>query len=153
MPLFKEAAMQNHPILIGRTDAARLRELIAAQAQVVRNQDHLQELAAELERARIAEPDDVPADVVTIYTRVRVLDMVSGKRRELTLVLPRQSDASAGRISVLAPLGTALLGYRVGDELEWLMPGGLRRMRIESVQPPAEERSDPGREVFTAALG
>lgn len=145
--------MRNHPILIGRTDAARLRELIAARAQVERDQDHIHELAAELERARIADPDDVPADVVTIHTRVRVLDLVSGERRELTLVLPHQSDASAGRISVLAPLGTALLGYRVGDEIEWLMPGGLRRMRIESVQPPAEERSDPMREVFTGAFG
>ena len=145
--------MRNHPILIGRTDAARLRELIAARARVERDQDHLQELAAELERARIADTDDVPADVITIHTRVRVLDLVSGERRDLMLVLPRESDASAGRISVLAPLGTALLGYRVGDEIEWLMPGGLRRMRIESVQPPAEERSDPGREFFTGAFG
>ena len=144
--------MRNHPILISRTDAARLRELIAARARVERDQDHIDELAAELERARIADSDDVPADVITIHTRIRILDLVSSERRELTLVLPRESDASAGRISVLAPLGTALLGYRVGDEIEWLSPGGLRRMRIESVQPPAEERSDPMREVFTGAF-
>jgi regulator of nucleoside diphosphate kinase len=64
-----------------------------------------------------------------------VLDLVSGERHELTLVLPRESDAGTGRVSVLAPLGTALLGYRVGDEIEWLMPGGLRRLRIEEVRP------------------
>lgn len=144
--------MRNHSILISRTDAARLRELIAARARVERDQDHIDELAAELERARIADSDDVPADVITIHTRIRILDLVTSERRELTLVLPRESDASAGRISVLAPLGTALLGYRVGDEIEWLSPGGLRRMRIESVQPPAEERSDPMREEFTGAF-
>ena len=67
-------------------------------------------------------------------TRVHVLDLVSWERRELVLVLPRESDAVAGRISVLAPLGTALLGFREGDEVEWLMPGGLRRLRIEDVR-------------------
>jgi regulator of nucleoside diphosphate kinase len=145
--------MRDRPIVISRTDAARLRDLIAARARVARDQDHLDELAAELERARIADPEDLPADVITIDTSVRVLDLVSGERRELTVVLPVQSDASAGRISVLAPLGTALLGYRVGDEIEWRMPGGLRRMRIETVQPPAVERSDSMREVLTVACG
>jgi len=130
--------MRNRPIVITRIDAARLRELLATRARAERDQDHLQELAEELERARIAESEDVPADVITIHTRIQVLDLGSGERRELTLVLPRESDASAGRISVLAPLGTALLGFRAGDEVEWQMPGGLRRLRIESVRPPAE---------------
>ena len=89
----------------------------------------------ELERARIATFDEVPENVVTIHSRVQVLDLVSGQRRELTLVLPAESDALAGRISVLAPVGTALLGYRAGDVVEWRVPGGLRRMRIESVGP------------------
>jgi regulator of nucleoside diphosphate kinase len=127
--------MTQRAIVISRTDAARLRDLLAARTRAELDQDHLEELAAELERARIAEPDELPADVITIYTRVRVLDLVSGERHELTLVLPRESDAGAGRVSVLAPLGTALLGYRVGDEIEWLMPGGLRRLRIEEVRP------------------
>jgi regulator of nucleoside diphosphate kinase len=126
--------MRDRPIVITKTDAARLRDLLATRTLAGRDHDHLHELGAELERARIAELDEVAADVITIYTRVRVLDLESGERRELTLVLPRESDAGAGRISVLAPLGTALLGYRSGDEVEWLMPGGLRRMRIESVQ-------------------
>jgi regulator of nucleoside diphosphate kinase len=135
--------MRNIPIVITAIDAARLRNLLAVRARNGRDHEHLHDLAAELERARIAEPDDVPADVITIHTRVQVLDLVSGECRELTLVLPRESDASAGRISVLAPLGTALLGYRAGDEVEWLMPGGLRRLRIESVRPPAEDRAAP----------
>jgi regulator of nucleoside diphosphate kinase len=65
---------------------------------------------------------------------VRILDLSNGTRQELTLVGPAEANVSARRISVLAPLGTALLGYREGDEVEWLMPGGVRRLRIESVQ-------------------
>jgi len=145
--------MQNRPIVVTEIDAARLRALLAVRARAGHDQDHLHDLAAELERARIAEPEDVSADVITIHTRLQVLDLVSGERRELTLVLPHESDASAGRISVLAPLGTALLGYREGDEVEWLMPGGLRRLRIEHVRPPAEGRVAPAQEVFSSAIG
>jgi regulator of nucleoside diphosphate kinase len=130
----QETMMRNQPIVISQTDAVRLRALLAARATSERDQEHLHELASELERARIAAFDEVPANVITIHSRVRVLDLASGERRELTLVLPRESDAGIGRISVLAPMGTALLGYRVGDEVEWRMPGGLRRMRVESVQ-------------------
>jgi hypothetical protein len=71
----------------------------------------------------------------------------------VTVVLPRECGGSAGRISVLAPLGAALLGYRAGDEVEWLMPGGLRRLRIESVHPPAENMEAPGHEVVSRAVG
>jgi regulator of nucleoside diphosphate kinase len=149
----KESAMRNRPIVITRTDAARLRELLATRARAARDQDHLEELSEELERARIADPNEVPADVITIHTRIQVLDLVSGERRELTLVLPRESDAGAGRISVLAPLGTALLGYRTGDEVEWQMPGGLRRLRIERVLPPDEQHASPARETYASAVG
>jgi regulator of nucleoside diphosphate kinase len=126
--------MRDQPIVITQTDAARLRDLLAARASSERDHEHLHELAMELERARIASFDEVPENVITIHSHVQVLDLVSGERRELTLVLPTESDAGAGRISVLAPLGTALLGYRAGDDVEWQMPGGLRRMRIESVR-------------------
>jgi len=129
-----------------------LHVLLAARAPAERDLAHLQELAEELERARIVESSEVPADVITIHTRIRVLDLVSGERRDLTLVLPHESDASASRISVLAPLGTALLGYRSGDEVEWQMPGGLRRLRVESVRPPAEPPGLPAREAYAGAL-
>ena len=66
------------------------------------------------------------------------VDLTGSSRREITLVYPHEAEAASGRISVLAPLGTALLGYREGDEVEWLMPGGMRRLRIESVRGPDE---------------
>ena len=143
--------MRSRSIVITRTDAARLRDLLASTARTERDHEHLEELAAELERARIAESGEVPSDVITIYTRVQVLDLVSGERRELTLVLPPESDARAGLVSVLAPLGTALLGYRAGDEIEWQMPGGLRRLRIEGVEPRAEYRRPPASDSHASA--
>jgi regulator of nucleoside diphosphate kinase len=149
----KESAMRNRPIVITQTDAARLRELLATRAHAARDQDHLEELGEELERARIAESNEVPVDVITIHTRIQVLDLISGERRELTLVLPRESDAGAGRISVLAPLGIALLGYRVGDEVEWQMPGGLRRLRIERVLQPEDQQVSAVRETYATAVG
>jgi regulator of nucleoside diphosphate kinase len=149
----KETAVRDRPIVITKSDAAKLRELIAARARAELDQDHLHELAAELERALIAEPDQVPADVIAIHTRVQVLDLVSGARRELVLVLPRESDPSAGRISVLAPLGTALLGYRAGDEVEWEMPGGLRHFRIERVLRPSGHRMASPHEALSVAAG
>jgi regulator of nucleoside diphosphate kinase len=128
--------VRDRPIVVTESDAARLRDLLAAQARAERDHGHLQELAEELERAVTAEPGEAPEDVITMHTHVQVLDLMSGARRELMLVFPREADLSAGRISVLAPLGTALLGYREGDEVEWLMPGGLRRLRIERVRQP-----------------
>ena len=143
--------MRDRPIVITKPDAASLRRLLATRMRAGRDHGHLEELAAEFERARIADPADVPDDVITMYARVHVLDLVSWERRDLVLVLPGESDAVAGRISVLAPLGTALLGFRKGDEVEWLMPGGLRRLRIEDVRQPSEKQPVASRELTAAA--
>ncbi|MBL8269926.1 GreA/GreB family elongation factor [Steroidobacter sp.] len=125
--------MRDHPIVISEPDARVLRGLLAARAAASHDQEHLEELRAELERAQVLEPSEVSPQVVTMHKSVQILDLSSGKRQEVILVSPADADVSARRISVLAPLGTALLGYRQGDEVEWLMPGGVRRLRIESV--------------------
>lgn len=131
--------MRDHPILITELDAAKLRGLLAAFATVQRDQAHLEELTSELERAVVVEPGDLPPDVVTMHARVRVADLATGERQEMVLVFPTQADMGVRRLSVLAPIGTALLGYREGDEVEWRTPGGLRRLRIESVIQPSVE--------------
>lgn len=130
--------MRDHPIVISEPDARLLRGLLAARSAASRDQEHLEELQVELERAQVLEPSQVPPKVVTMHKRVQILDLSSGKLQELTLVSPAEADVSARRISVLAPLGTALLGYREGDEVEWLMPGGVRRLRIEAVSPASD---------------
>ena len=73
-------------------------------------------------------------------SRAELLDLDSGERMEFTLVFPSDANIEAGKISVLAPLGTAMLGYRVGDEFEWHVPYGIRRFKVNYVyfQPEAE---------------
>lgn len=140
MPM--DISKKNSPqrsIVVAEADARRLRGLLAARREsTLRDEAHLHELEAELERAVLVARHEIPAEVVTMDSVVSVLDLFSGERGEYTLVYPAEANLAAGRISVLAPLGTALLGYREGDELEWLMPGGLRFLRIEKVRSTDE---------------
>ena len=90
-------------------------------------------LLSELERAEMVEPWDMPPDVVTMNSTVRLRDLTSGEAVTYTLVYPARADISEDRISVLAPVGTAILGYREGDTIEWSVPSGLKRLKVEQV--------------------
>lgn len=91
-------------------------------------------LQAELERAEVVEPQKIPPSVVTMNSTVRFTIQDTGKDFRLTLVYPKDIDGSADRISVLAPVGSALLGLSVGDELEWPRPGGdVMKVRVDEV--------------------
>ncbi len=120
-------------IVIADRDLRRLDDLLGAGGAARRDASHLQELRAELDRAIIVSPEEMPAGVITMDSTVMVEDLTTGMRRQITLVYPTDANPDLGRISVLAPLGTALLGFREGDEVEWRMPGGLRHLRIERV--------------------
>lgn len=126
--------MRDQPIVISEPDARVLRGLLSARAGKSHDQEHLEELSEELERAQVLQPEQVAADIVTMHRPLRIVDLSNGQRQDLTLVGPAEANVGARLISVLAPLGTALLGNREGDEVEWLMPGGVRRLKIESVQ-------------------
>jgi regulator of nucleoside diphosphate kinase len=131
--------MREYPIIVTERDVSRLRGLLGAQsAASLRDLGHLRQLRAELERALVLPTDEVPRGIVTIDSVVRLVDMDTGRRSVLTLVLPLQADVAERRISVLAPIGTALLGFRAGDDVEWTMPGGVRRMHIEHVTQPGK---------------
>jgi regulator of nucleoside diphosphate kinase len=98
-------------------------------------------LAAELDRAIVVEPGHVPPDVVRMESQVTFEDARSGAVREVVVVFPHEANASAGRISVLAPIGAALLGLRTGDSIEWPLPDArTARIRILAVG----EHVDPG---------
>ena len=100
---------------------------------------NLEKLEEELARSDEVAPGEVAADVVTMNSRVRLQDEASGQTLECNLVFPGEADASANRISIVAPLGTAILGYRVGDTVTWPMPGGERQYKIVEIvyQPEA----------------
>jgi regulator of nucleoside diphosphate kinase len=103
------------------------------------NQQNLDALAAELDRATVIPPREATPDVITMNSTAVLLDDETGEEEEWTLVFPEEADVDRNRISVLAPIGTAMLGFRVGDTFEWKTPGGVRRLRVKSVlyQPEA----------------
>jgi len=144
--------MRERPIVVTDLDARRLRALLDRRSETSNlDQAHLQKLQSELERARVLLRAETPTDVVTMHSEVRVLDLESGDRSDYALVFPGEADVSAKRISVVAPLGTALLGFREGDTVEWMMPGGIRRLRIERVhQAVAHESQAQGLAGATA---
>jgi regulator of nucleoside diphosphate kinase len=92
------------------------------------------DLRSELDRAEIVEPQQVPPTVITMNSTVRFVVESSRQEFQLTLVYPKDADSSGGTISVLAPVGSALLGLSAGDEIEWPRPGGgLMKVRIVAV--------------------
>jgi regulator of nucleoside diphosphate kinase len=128
--------MTTRTIYITAADMKRLRPLVET---LKNSRDDLKSLRQELELARVVAPDEVPPDVVTMNSKARVREVASGEEMTYTLVFPEQADVEQGRISVVAPIGTAMLGQRVGDEFEWQVPAGPVRIRVEEVlyQPEA----------------
>ncbi len=100
---------------------------------------YLRQLDQELEKARVVSPRDIPPDVITMNSIVRVRDLGSGEKKDYTLVFPSDARIEEGKISILSAIGTALIGYRVGDVIEWQVPSGLKRLKIEKIlyQPEA----------------
>jgi hypothetical protein len=97
-------------------------------------------LLDEIDRAEIHAPDALPADVVTIGSEVEVLDGLTGATRQLRLVLPGEVDVDAGRVSVLTPIGAALIGLRKGQSIEWpYRTGETRMLKILKVMRPTPE--------------
>ena len=139
-------ARDQRPIVVTRPDLERLRILLEnVRARRRWEEMHLLALADELESAEVVEPDCVPPDVVTMRSRVRVRDMVSGEAATYTISYPVEANLEAGRLSVLAPIGTALLGYREGDVIEWPVPGGVRVLKIEKLEHQPEAAARPRR--------
>ncbi len=132
--------MKKRTIYINAFDRKRLMRLIEDSTNFNNpDKNYLKELEKELNRGKIVEPKDIPKDVITMNSMVRLKDLDSGEEMMYTLVFPGIADISKNKISILAPIGTALIGYRVGDIIEWEVPAGLRRLKVEEVlyQPEA----------------
>jgi len=132
--------MDRGEIYITHSDLTRLKELL--QVGIIsagRDRESLENLHRELDRAHIVRPTVVPHDVVTMNSRVRLRDLETNVEKTYTLVFPSEANLERRRISVLAPIGTAILGYRVGETVEWRVPRGMRNLRIEEIlyQPEA----------------
>jgi regulator of nucleoside diphosphate kinase len=122
-------------IVLTEPDHEQLNWLIASSKEQCRlDAERLNDLQNELNRAIVVKPCKVPPDVVTMNSRVRIRDLISGIELSYQIVFPKDADIAASRISVLAPIGTALIGYRAGSTVEWRVPSGRRRFRILNVE-------------------
>jgi regulator of nucleoside diphosphate kinase len=126
-------------IYVTTEDMRRLQALLEGTASA-RNIEAAENLESELASAVVVPPEKIPPNVVTMNSRVRFQDEESGQQREMTLVYPKDADPQAGKVSVLAPVGAALIGLAVGQTVDWPLPGGrLKRLRIIEIlfQPEA----------------
>jgi regulator of nucleoside diphosphate kinase len=128
------------PIIVSSLDLQRIENILSAAGN--RLLPGIDALTAELDRADIVEPTDMPANVVTMNSTVHFADETSGKKFELTLVYP-EASGEPGTVSVLAPVGSALLGLSVGQSISWQVPGGhLLNLRILDVLYQPEARGE-----------
>ncbi len=136
-----ECQMANLPqIYLTENDVHRLTRLVESQPG-----KGLEKLESELVRAHVVPREEIPEDVVTMNSRVVFENETTGERREITLVYPGNADIDAGKISVLVPIGTALLGLRVGQSIDWELPGGEKqRFRIVKVPFQPEAAGEAG---------
>ena len=133
--------MKDRTIYITNFDLERLEDLLAAAREFsYRDRGDLEELEAELQEGTIVDSKNVPQNVVTMNSRVELIDVDENKPMIFTLTFPRDADIEGGKLSVLSPVGTAILGHAEGDIIEWRVPAGHRRFKIEKVlyQPEAE---------------
>mgnify|MGYP000953017024 CR=1 FL=1 len=132
--------MTSRNIHVTDYDMERLQKLIeGTQHWNQKDREYLAHLEEELERAVVVASNKMPPNVVTMNTQLQVRDLGSGQEMSVQLVFPSEADFEKGKISILAPIGTAIIGYREGDIVEWKVPAGTRRLKIEKIvyQPEA----------------
>ncbi|MGH7785896.1 MAG: nucleoside diphosphate kinase regulator [Candidatus Binatia bacterium] len=129
-----QSTVAEDTILVCADDFERLESLIAASGKR-RDAAAMVALQGELDRARVVEAEAIPHDVVKMRSRVRFVDESTGAAETVTLVYPFEADATRGYVSVLAPLGSALIGLRIGQAVAWPMPNGsVRQLRVLAVE-------------------
>lgn len=127
--------MSQRTIVITEGDRRRLTYLLTSEfTEAIQSKAYLTDLRSELRRAEIVDAADVPGDVVTMNSTVRLRDIDTGELETYTLVFPHEANITCNKLSVLAPIGSAMLGNHVGDILQWRVAGGGRRLRVEEVR-------------------
>ncbi len=126
---------------ITNLDYQRLSTLIGSIRKTMKDDLHnIEALEGEIHRAKRVEPRKIAPDYVTMNSEVEVIDSTNGRVMKFKLVYPQEANFPAGRLSVLSPLGSALIGYREGDEVEFRVPAGTKKVRIGKIlyQPEAK---------------
>lgn len=138
--------MQHQTVRVTDVDSHRLQSLIEGPlSKDLRDAGNVQLLGRHLAIADVVPAKRIGPDVVTINSEVRVRDLDNGETIVFQVVFPSAADAAARKISVLAPLGLAVLGRSVGDEVSWQTPGGHRRLLVGHIlYQPEREGIDVG---------
>ncbi len=126
---------------ITNLDYQRLFNLINSVRDTMKDDLHnIETLEQEIDRAKRIEPRKIGPDFVTMNSEVEVIDLASGRVMTFKLVYPQDADFKNNRLSVLSPLGSALIGYREGDEVEFRVPAGTKKVKITRIlfQPEAK---------------
>ncbi|MDH5173991.1 MAG: nucleoside diphosphate kinase regulator [Elusimicrobiota bacterium] len=135
--------MKEKVIYITDTDKKRLKQLIReARAYGSEHEIYLEKLEGELNRGKVVKSKEIPKDVITMNSKVRLKDLATREEMIYSLVFPDSADPDQNKISILAPIGTALLGYKVGDVIEWKVPAGLRKLKVLEVLYQPESAGD-----------
>jgi len=141
MTIFSEEVynMGQKGIFITDYDLRRLRALINGLKFSKKDEKYIKELEKELNRANVVKSTEIPPDIITMNSKARLKDLNTQEEMIFALVFPDDANISEKKISILAPIGTALIGYRVGDVIQWNVPAGLRKLKVEEIlyQPEA----------------
>lgn len=129
--------MKTPPITITNQDLRRLSQIVTTYES-----DTTEQLDIELSRAEVVSEREVARDVVTMNSDVVYEDSATGAQRQVRIVYPKDANADRGWVSVLAPLGSALLGLRVGQAIDWKLPSGTRQLRVVDVPYQPEANGD-----------
>ncbi len=103
--------------------------------------DVAEALDEELARANVVAQKDIPRDIVTMNSKIEYVDVKTGDKNIVSLVYPQDANFDEGKISVLAPIGAALLGLKVGESIDWKLPNGqVKKVKVEQIlfQPEAD---------------
>lgn len=126
--------MNTPAIHISTDDHAKLRLLVSSLSTT--SSPAIEKLRQELNRAVVLDAATLPKDIVTLNSHVEFEDVATGEVEAYTLTMPERADVEQKRLSILAPIGTALIGFRQGDEVSWSTPGGVRQLKIRQVTQP-----------------
>lgn len=127
-------------IIVNRLDYLRIQKQIAeARQNKTIDASEAEKLINELNSAIILDPDKIPGDVVTMNSVVKISFVDAEKQQEFKIVYPNEANFKEKKVSIFSPIATALIGFRVGDLIEWMVPGGLTKIRIDEIvyQPEA----------------
>ncbi len=125
--------MKQQTLIIHERDYQLLMSYIKNPGTAAFDRQNASKLKGELEKGKLMDEAHFPVNVVRLGSKVITLDKSTNKELNFTLVLPEQASIKEGKISIFAPIGTALLGYKKGQEVKWQMPSGEKTLFVKEV--------------------